>query len=152
MSDGDSLFTALRNELTGSQWQALVKLILWADETDKENVEIPVADLARRFDDESVYWLDILRALNDRRAGELKLGRRNFPTRFKWNSSLGELAAALRGDEASISFRQRANSTLRLTLGGNREIVVTLPESVAPEEVDLATKWFALALKSVSGV
>lgn len=151
MTDSQSLFTVLRNELTGAQWQALVQAIHWADEAGKENVPIPVEEFEKRFDDGSVYWLDVLRVLQQRKAGELKLGRRGSVSRFTWNNTLGELAAALRGDDALVPPRPRAQHTLRLTLHGNREIVVTLPESLAAEEMDLAIRWFTLTLKNAAG-
>lgn len=151
MTDSQSLFTVLRNELTGAQWNALEKAIIWADDAGKEYVPIPVEEFENQFYDDSVYWLDVLRVLQQRKAGELKLGRRGSVSRFTWNNTLGELAAALRDDDASVPSRPRAQPTLRLTLHGNREIVVTLPESLVAEEMDLAIRWFTLNLKNATG-
>ena len=150
MTDSRSLLTVLRNELTGAQWQALAQAIKWADEARKEGEEIPVEEFERLFDNDSVYWLDILRVLDQRNVGRLLLGRRGRVSRFIWDARLGELADALRGDDVPALPRTRAQSTLRLTLPGDREIVVTLPEKLTADEMDLAIRYLTLTLKNAT--
>ena len=153
MEDVEKIVDAMGATLTRVEWEAVRNLFGSVIRTKRYGEETEVDKIDLENGSSSIYWLAVLRKLQDAGAGRLILGHKGLKSRFKWSPATVEIAEAMdRPGGASTSPQQSSGGRgsghhARLPLGIDRVVELQLPPNLTEAEEKMIFEYLKLILK-----
>jgi len=153
VEDVEKIVDAMGATLTRVEWEAVRNLFGSVIRTKRYGEETEVDKIDLENGSSSIYWLAVLRKLQDAGAGRLILGRKGLKSRFKWSPATVEIAALMDSSGAATAPSHQGGSArdsghhARLPLGNNRVVELQLPPNLTEAEEKMIFEYLKLILK-----
>jgi hypothetical protein len=128
--------TALNGMLRSVKWgQPLRALFAWINESEADdNQEIVIDDVKKELEEstehlkqKSTDWLALFKKLQGCNYGKLTLGRRGFPTRFRWHESPLSLARTVNSMSGEQNTGSKQTDFSKRPISGDALLVYIFP-------------------------